>query len=241
MNTFGLTLLVPDKPDVERDAVATAFEASGGTVTHLGRFWDPPPMAAQTIRVYGNETFCLVLQEKLGLTLETPSDDLTTKVDAEFLRRRLCKSRLDDVLGATFPLFVKSLVPKQIPSRVYGSAQELAAASVGMEPETELIVADPVNFSAEVRAFVLDGVILDAALYEGDAPLAAARDFIRRLLATVRLPRTVVIDVGLLPDNGWALVEFNSAWGAGLNGCDALLVLPAIVAASTPDCKSPIS
>jgi hypothetical protein len=47
----GLTLLISDKPDVERDAVATVWEASGGQVIRVGRFWDPPPVDAARVRV----------------------------------------------------------------------------------------------------------------------------------------------------------------------------------------------
>jgi hypothetical protein len=54
------------------------------------------------------------------------------------------------------------------------------------------------------------------------------------------LPRTVVIDVGFIEGRGWALIEFNAAWGAGLNGCDPEKVLPAIVAASEPAGDSPV-
>jgi hypothetical protein len=38
--------------------------------------------------------------------------------------------------------------------------------------------------------------------------------------------------VGFVADRGWAVIEFNAAWGAGLNGCNAAKVLPAILAAS---------
>jgi hypothetical protein len=52
------------------------------------------------------------------------------------------------------------------------------------------------------------------------------------------LPRAVVVDVGLIDGRGWAVIEFNAAWGAGLNGCDPDKVLPAIVAASGQRCDS---
>jgi hypothetical protein len=42
----------------------------------------------------------------------------------------------------------------------------------------------------------------------------------------------VVVDVGLIAGRGWAVIEFNAAWGAGLNGCDPEKVLPAILEAS---------
>jgi hypothetical protein len=48
----------------------------------------------------------------------------------------------------------------------------------------------------------------------------------------MELPRAVVVDVGLIAGRGWAVIEFNAAWGAGLNGCDPEKVLPAILEAS---------
>lgn len=234
MNAVGLNLLIPEGPDSERDAVARAFESAGGTAVRVGRFWEPPSLPTESVRVYGNETFCLVLQEKLGLTLATPADDLTTTMDIRLLRRRVRKHRLDEVLRATFPLFVKSLIPKQIQSQVYDSPRALADACNGMPPDTGLITSDPVRFVAEARSFVLRRDVLDVALYEGDAPLASARTLIQSVVGQLSEYIAVVVDVGLLADGTWALVEFNAAWGAGLNGCDASLVLPAIVAASTP-------
>jgi len=46
------------------------------------------------------------------------------------------------------------------------------------------------------------------------------------------LPMTVVVDVGFVGGRGWTVIEFNAAWGAGLNGCNPERFLPAIVAAS---------
>jgi hypothetical protein len=42
MELTGLNLLLPDKPDVERNALADAFTRCGGVVHRIGRFWDPP-------------------------------------------------------------------------------------------------------------------------------------------------------------------------------------------------------
>jgi hypothetical protein len=62
--------------------------------------------------------------------------------------------------------------------------------------------------------------------------LADATAFITEVVQRVELPRSVVVDVGFVADRGWAVIEFNAAWGAGLNGCNAAKVLPAILAAS---------
>lgn len=56
--------------------------------------------------------------------------------------------------------------------------------------------------------------------------------FVSGLVKAIVLPRAVVVDVGFVAGRGWAVIEFNAAWGAGLNGCNATTVLPAVLAAS---------
>lgn len=81
----GLTLLIPEKADPERDAVACAWRQDGGSVLHIGRFWSPPEMDRQRVHLYGNDTFCLVLAQKLRLELVSPPDDLFLTVDPAWL------------------------------------------------------------------------------------------------------------------------------------------------------------
>jgi hypothetical protein len=61
-----------------------------------------------------------------------------------------------------------------------------------------------------------------------------ATRFVGELTKVMALPMTVVVDVGFVAGRGWAVIEFNAAWGAGPNGCNPERVLPAIVAASGP-------
>jgi hypothetical protein len=131
-------------------------------------------------------------------------------------------------------LFIKPVTPKQFRGAVYESSDAFAAECRGLPPDTAVFVSESVTFSAEVRAFVLDGLVLDAAVYEGKAELDGAAKFVATLLPSMSLPRTFVMDVGFIDGRGWVVIEFNAAWGAGLNGCDANKVLPAIVAASEP-------
>lgn len=234
MNIEGLTLLIPDKADAERDAVAASWEAARGDVLRLARFWEPPSVLREGVRVYGNETFCLVLQAKLDLMLVTPPDDLALSAPADLLWRAVTRRTLGELSTFTYPAFVKSLIPKLISSKVYLASRELSDAAAGLDAATELLVSEPVRFVAEARAFVLDRRVLDLALYEGSGDLAAARDYVRQILAQVAVPNAIVVDVGAFDDGRWVLVEFNAAWGAGLNGCRADLVIPAIAAASDP-------
>jgi hypothetical protein len=54
--------------------------------------------------------------------------------------------------------------------------------------------------------------------------------FVAKLCAdpTVDLPEATVIDVGFIEGKGWACVEQNAAWGAGIYGCDPTLTLGVI-------------
>jgi hypothetical protein len=232
MNTAGLNLLIPDKPDDERDTLAVVFSRGGGVVHRIGRFWDPPIFDPATVRVYGPDSFCLVLQQKLGFALCSPEDDLLLRLPPEFLRRELSQKTLGEALASAFPSFIKPVMPKQFRGAVYGSAEVLAEECRGIPMETPVFVSEPVKITAEVRCFVLDGTVLAAAVYEGKAEVGDAVQFTLSVIKALPLPRAVVVDVGLVSERGWAVIEFNAAWGAGLNGCDPESALSAIVAAS---------
>jgi hypothetical protein len=234
MKTTGLNLLISDKPDVERDAVAKAFARHGGAVYRIARFWEPPALDPSSVRVYGADSFCLVLQQKLGFSLCSPDDELLLRVPSSFLKRQITRQPLGEIAAITFPSFVKPVVPKQFRGGVYPSSVELMAECRGLSPDTAVFVSVPVTLTAEARTFVRDGQVLDSAVYEGRENEADAETFVAHLTHAMSLPGTVVVDVGFIDGRGWGVIEFNAAWGAGLNGCDADKVLPAIVAASGP-------
>ena len=47
----------------------------------------------------------------------------------------------------------------------------------------------------------------------------------RGAAAWLSLPPAVVVDVGRIAGRGWAVVEANAAWGAGIYGCEPEQVL----------------
>ena len=160
-----LLLLIPDKPDPERDAVAIAWESAGGSVVRIGRFWDPPELDRAHVRVYGNDTFCLVLAEKLALNLVSPPDRVLETAPETLLHRELRITPLGHLTGETFPVFVKPVTPKQFKSGVYASREALGAETLGLGADVDVIVSDVVAFVAEARAFVLDASVRTCAIY----------------------------------------------------------------------------
>jgi hypothetical protein len=224
-------LVIPAGADPERDAVARAWAAAGGDVERLDRFWEPPPLDTHQVRLYGNDTFCLVLAEVLGLVLVSPPNDLLLQLDATALGRELGSVALSGAAALAFPRFVKPMVPKQFPAAVYPDSSSLQAVTKGLNPATVLIESEPVRFEAEARAFVLHGEVVASGLYEGTAPLDGVAVAAAAVAARVPLPATFVLDLGWL--NGrWVVVETNATWGAGLNGCDAASVVPCVDAAT---------
>ncbi len=233
MNLSGITLIIPDKEDLERDAVAAAFAACAGSVQRLGRFWDPPSgLDPRSVKVYGNDAFCLVLAQKIGLRLVSPPEDLILDLDRKWTRRDVSVRTLGDLRAADFPAFIKPVVPKQFTAGIYVRQADLEIECRGLKDSTAVIRSSVVAFESEARSFILDGRVLDCSIYEGVTRPEGALRFTEEFCDSVPLPRTCVVDAGLIKGEGWAFIEANSSWGAGLNGCEAVKVLPAIVAAS---------
>ncbi len=87
MNLQGRTLLIPKKTDIERDRVADTWRAMNWDVVRLDRFWEPPAFInSSDVTLYGNDTFCLVLEQKLDLNLISPPDDLIKTMDQKLMK-----------------------------------------------------------------------------------------------------------------------------------------------------------
>ena len=224
------TLLIPAKADLERDPVAATWETMMGPVMRLDRFWDPPDMDNSAARLYGNDTFCLVLAEVLGLELVSPPDDLLIGLDRGWLGRDVAVAKLSEVGSIEFPKFIKPLVPKQFRAGVYGASGALLREANGLDGSTLLQIADVVAIEAEARCFVLNQRVVTAAFYEGAGDPEAICRFVDDLAQEVVLPTTVVIDVGVI-EGDLAVIEANATWGAGLNGCDPVAVVRCLDAA----------
>lgn len=226
-------LVVPAGADVERDQVARAWAAAGGDVMRLARFWEPPRLETSCVRLYGNDTFCLVLAEVLGLALVSPPDDFLLNLDQSLLGRDVGAVALAEAARLEFPRFVKPMAPKQFPARVYDDWDTLGPVTRGLNPAARLIHSQPVHFEAEARVFVLEGEAAAASIYEGKGSLGRLPACVAAVADQISLPTTFVLDLGWL-DERWVVIEANATWGAGLNGCDATDVIACIAAATRP-------
>jgi hypothetical protein len=233
MKLDNLILVTPSKPDVERDAVAQAWLDGGGTVERLDRFWEPPGyLDRNLVRLYGNDTFCLVVAQKLNLALLSPDERILASAPDFLVKRRVSLAQLAVLEPGVFPVFVKPVVPKQFRAAVYASLAELERECRGLEKNTEILVSDIVRLHAEARAFMLDSVIRTVSVYQGAGNDDQAAYFAERVIQALELPRTCVVDVGLIDDGTWVFIEANATWGAGLNGCNATAAAACVAAAT---------
>ncbi|MEM6799809.1 MAG: ATP-grasp domain-containing protein [Bacteroidota bacterium] len=227
-------LIIPAKYDEERESLAASWKKLGGQVQRLDKFWVKPETGAAKVSIYGNDTFALVLAQVLGMELLSPKDEKIADFPYSFVKREIRIVQLKHKDQLSYPIFIKSIIPKQFKAGVYSSLDTLESEIVGLAGEVEIITSEVIAIEKEVRAFVLAGKVLDLAYYEGKGELASAKDFLTKFLEefSVDLPITFVIDLGWNEEVGWFIIELNATWGAGLNNCKAEKVIECIRCAS---------
>ncbi|BDI29584.1 hypothetical protein CCAX7_16350 [Capsulimonas corticalis] len=214
------TLVTPAREDEERDAVVAAWVGRGWSVRRLDRFWEPPILERADVRLYGDMTFCLFLAERLGLELISPPDDLLLRVDARWLGRDIQGVLLADALQQSYPIFVKSAVPKLFRAAVYDAPSDLEQETIGLAEDTLVLVSNHIKFTCEVRCLIRRDKVVSAAVYEGEANVDEAKVFAEDFVRSHAVAVTYILDVGWIEGHGWAVIEANAIWGGGLNGCD---------------------
>lgn len=222
-------LLIPDKADVEREALAKIWEENGGEVKRIGKFWVKPETNGKRIVLYGPDSFCLVLAQVLDLDLISPKDEMIAELNYLHLKRKVEIKYVNELTSDQFPQFIKSVKPKFFQAAIYQSLAEFYDKNIVRCGEEQLICSEIINIEKKVRAFILNQNVEDLAFYEGEGSIDSAKQFIDDFLETceIELPRTFVLDVGYNELDGWFIIEFNASWGA-LNFCNPRKVINCI-------------
>jgi hypothetical protein len=234
------TLILPPRYTDDSIALWRAATAIGWTVRRLQGWRAAPDSSIEEPVPYGEPLFVVTVAEQLGLAaLEPPLDFLACM--PEHLRRRDVRfGRGADIASCRFPAFLKPADDKCFPAAVYQSASELER--FGIPDATPILWSEPVSWNVEFRCFIVSRRCLTLCAYarnhglaqaedgswpSSDAELSTVNDFLLALLSCtdIALPPAVVIDVGLIAGRGWAVVEANPCWGAGIYGCDPQQVL----------------
>jgi hypothetical protein len=238
------TLIFTPRYTDDSQALWKAAGAAGWTTERLTNWRVPEHLSSvQEPVIYGEALFGPALAEQLGLSLLNPPEDWLVRLPHEYKLRDIRLTTLGDARSNPTPAFVKPPNDKSFPAGVYSGAD----LPIEYPEDTPVLVSDVVGWDKEFRCFVLDREVKTYSLYSRFGELqreqgfesSAEEDnemlrFISNLVADSRvdLPRATVIDVGAITGAGWACVEQNAAWGAGIYGCEPGAALEVIRAAS---------
>lgn len=230
------TLLITNKIDPELESVLAAWIRTGRPYKRLGKYWiKDEQLVDKPITIYGSQTFSLIVSQLYGVELISPEDSFIPELPETWTKRKVLLKDLEALDESSFPAFIKSLVPKLFPAKIYASLQDFERTTFQLLPDEKVLISTIVDdIGAEARCFVLNGEVKDLAFYEGhanpDECMVFAREFIRA--NQQQLPKTFVLDIAFSLKSGWFVLELNASWGAGLNNCKAENIIDCIAAAT---------
>ncbi|MEV6073332.1 ATP-grasp domain-containing protein [Nocardia sp. NPDC052001] len=241
-------ILSPRYSDDSRVMRAAAIRA-GWNVLRLGGWRVPEGEIGSVGALYGEPLFAEVIAAQLGIALLDAPKEWLPNLPQSLRQRDIRVSTLGEARRSADPVFVKPADGRKgFAGAVYRGGQGLPSAQACPD-ETPVLIAEPVRWESEFRCFVKDGAVLTMSPYLRDGELARADDgswpmtsteadavraCAERLFAEVPTPPAIVVDIGLIEGRGWAVVEANSAFGAGVYGCDPKLVLEVLARGCIP-------
>ena len=186
---------------------------------------------------YGSQTFCEVISQQMGWKLIGNTFDWLAKVPRKYTKRQIDFMPLKEARLYNQKKFIKPADDKVFPAQIYEAAT-FNPPEIVLE-DTPTLISDIVQFTSEFRCFVKDQKVQtyscyihnelinheahwrDPKIYDG---LEAPDLFVNRMLEEVHSEPSV-IDVGIIPGQGWAIIESNQAWASGIYGCDPIEAL----------------
>jgi hypothetical protein len=212
--------------------------------------WQVPSLLASDVAVYGEPLFVQHVAQALGLRLVEPPLDWLPHLPGRWRGRDVRLTTLADARKVAESTFIKPADEKCFDARVYSSGAELPAP--GPLPEDlPVLVQEVVEWTIEFRCFVLERKVAAVSAYWRDGQLAKSPDgfwlasdaelneaaqFCEKVVRdrSVSVADAIVLDVGVIRKHGWAVVECNAAFAAGIYGCDPVAVLPVLRRACKP-------
>jgi hypothetical protein len=235
-------LVLPPRYTPDSLALADAAMHARWEVERL-HSWRVPDLlrGRNDVVLFGEPLFAAAVAEDLGLALLEPPLSWLAELTEEYRRREVSFTTLAHARKRLCPTFVKPADDKCFITKVFATGEELPGNEV-LPGTTPVLMAEPVMWIVEFRCFILERKVLTVSPYLRNGRLAQTADgswpaidsetdealaFAEMILAdlTVRLPPAVALDVGIIENRGWAVVEANAAWGSGIYGCNPNEVL----------------
>jgi len=185
---------------------------------------------------YGSQIFCEVIAQQMGWKLHQNSFDWLARVPRHYLKRRVDFMTLAEAKKINVKKFIKPADDKCFDAKVYEAGEfqpnELIAG------DYPVLVSDVVQWDLEYRCFVKDNRVqtwsnylffgeVNDPKYQYMIPGDHIRPdhFLNNLLKEIDPVPGCVIDIGVIHDKGWAVIETNPIWASGIYHCDPSSVL----------------
>src|SRR5437879_301491 len=126
----------------------------------------PSPEPAGRIVFYGGTDVAADVAARFGLALLEPPLDLLARLPLSLRFRQVEYRRFGDLRGRQGPAFVKPADPsnKIFDAGVYPDVANMRLLRP-IDPETPVLVAEPVEWLAEYRCFILEGRVAATSAY----------------------------------------------------------------------------
>lgn len=229
---FEPTLILTPRRLEATFSLQEAANRQGWQVERLENWRAPLHLAERKVSIYGEPLFAEVVAETLGFALLQTSYDWLTRLPGDYLQCEVHFTHFGEARLLTTPMFVKPVDGKTFVARVYEHGADLPDRDF-LPDETPALISEPVRWESEFRCFVLEGQVLTLSPYvragelaedehgcwpASSEEIAAALDFTSHVLSdkAVPSPAAFVLDVGMIQDRDWAVVESNAACTAAI-------------------------
>ena len=238
------TLLVSRTCQPEADQLANVAQDASWHHQWLGKRSIPDRLHGDDFGIYAETDIALAVARKHALVLIEPSLNLLATIPHAFTSRHIEFMSLGDAFKLPDRRFIK---PADCTNKAFDASVWERGASIfcadDLSRDTPVLVSEPVEWSVEYRVVVHERTVVTFSPYirdgwlardsEGRWPYPSAEademlSFCGQFLRDERivLPPAFVLDVGLIRDRGWSIIEFNPIWCSGLLGCNLELMLP---------------
>jgi ATP-grasp domain, R2K clade family 2 len=241
------TLLLTPRQTEDAQALWRATVSLGWPV-HRVHGWKVPEVNAIDIAIYAEPLLATHIAQTLGLELVGPADDWLARIPECWRKRSVLFTTMAAARECAEPRFIKSAAGKEFDARVYESGKDLPRGQM-ISDSLPVLIQEIVRWDVEYRCFVSERRVKAVSCYwrHGKDPrndkgiwsqneLSEATEFCSSFLSdpNVSVPDACVVDVGMIPEKGWAVIESNAAWSSGIYGCDAAAILPVLLRACRP-------
>ena len=197
---------------------------------------------------YGEPLFVALMAETFNYALIEPRFDWLPNLPSKYRCRNIELTTLEEARKREGELFAKPADDKCFAASVYKNGSSIKASEL-LPGNIPVLISDVVKWTLEYRFFILERTVATGSLYAVNGELATdkgssemhakASRFVEDILADteLKLPPAAVLDVGLLDNSKWAVIESNPAFGSGIYFCDPTKVLPVLARSFVPSNK----